>query len=183
MIYDIDYDVPSDRVLLDGGALRYARKSQNMTAKDLADAAKISHGQLSNIEQMKSAPLKSVAQRLADVLGVRMNDIKAKTRRKQQEQHEWHKIETSEPVEIEKPATDEPILLFTDADIDQTQQRHDVKKALLTLWQDLDDVRQLHNVKVTMDTGGFAYGAYKATEYAQKRVAKAYKDITGEDLP
>ena len=34
-----------------------------------------------------------------------------------------------------------------------------------------------------MDTGGFSYGAYKATEYAQKRVAKAYKDITGEDLP
>ena len=42
MIYEIDYDVPSDRVLLDGGALRYARKSRNMTAKDLADAAKIS---------------------------------------------------------------------------------------------------------------------------------------------
>ena len=112
MIYEIDYDVPSDRVLLDGGALRYARKSRNMTAKDLADAAKISQGQLSNIEQMKSAPLKSVAQRLADVL-----------------------------------------------------------------------VRQLRNVKVTMDAGGFAYGAYKATEYAQKRVAKAYKELTGEDLP
>ena len=63
------------------------------------------------------------------------------------------------------------------------EQHHDTKKALLTLWQDLDDVRQLHNVKVTMDAGGFAYGAYKATEYAQKRVAKAYKDITGEDLP
>lgn len=182
MIYEIDYDVPSDRVLLDGGALRYARKSRNMTARELADAAKISQGQLSNIERMESAPLKSVAQRLADVLGVRMTDIKAKTRRKQQEPQEWHKIETSEPVEIEKPATAEPILLFTDADIDQTQ-HHDVKKALLTLWQDLDDVRQLHNVKVTMDTGGFAYGAYKATEYAQKRLSKAYKDITGEDLP
>ena len=64
MIYDIDYDVPKNRVLLDGGAIRYARKSQNMTAKDLADAAKISHGQLSNIEQMKIAPLKSVAQRI-----------------------------------------------------------------------------------------------------------------------
>lgn len=60
---------------------------------------------------------------------------------------------------------------------------HDTKKVLLTLWQDLDDVRQLHNVKVTMDAGGFAYGAYKATEYAQKRVAKAYKELTGEDLP
>ena len=35
MIYDIDYDVPSDRVLLDGGALRYARKSKNMTGEDL----------------------------------------------------------------------------------------------------------------------------------------------------
>ena len=169
MIYEIDYDVPSDRVLLDGGALRYARKSKNMTARELADAAKISHGQLSNIEQMKSAPLKSVAQRLADVLCVRMIDIKAKTRRKQQEPQE-------------RPATAEPILLFTDADIEPEQQ-HDTKKVLLKLWQDLDDVRQLHNVKVTMEAGGFAYGAYKATEYALKRVAKAYKDITGEDLP
>ena len=44
MIYEIDYDVPSDRVLLDGGALRYARKSKNMTARELADAAKISQG-------------------------------------------------------------------------------------------------------------------------------------------
>jgi transcriptional regulator with XRE-family HTH domain len=182
MIYDIDYDVPSDRVLLDGGALRYARKSRNMTAKDLADAAKISHGQQSNIEQMKSAPLKSVAQRLADVLGVRMTDIKAKTRRKHQEPQEGPETTTSGPVDTEKIATAEPILLFTDADIEPEQQ-HDTKKALLTLWQDLDDVRQLHNVKVTMDAGGFAYGAYKATEYAQKRVAKAYKDITGEDLP
>ena len=181
MIYEIDYDVPSDRVLLDGGALRYVRKSRNMTAKDLADAAKISHGQLSNIEQMKSAPLKSVAQRLADVLGVRMTDIKAKTRRKQQPQ-EGPETTTSGPVEVKQTATAEPILLFTDADIEPAQQ-HDTKKALLKLWQDLDDVRQLHNVKVTMDAGGFAYGAYKATEYALKRVAKAYKDITGEDLP
>ena len=191
MIYKIDYDVPSDRVLLDGGALRYARKSRNMTAKDLADAAKISHGQLSNIEQMKSAPLKSVAQRLADVLGVRMTDIKAKTRRKQQQPPEEPETDTSGPVDTEKLATAEPILLFTEDDaltqglvIEQKPtQQHDTKKALLTLWQDLDDVRQLHNVKVTMDAGGFAYGAYKATEYAQKRVAKAYKDITGEDLP
>lgn len=106
MIYEIDYDVPNDRVLLDGGALRYARKSKNMTARELADA-----------------------------------------------------------------------------DIEPAQQLHDVKKALLTLWQDLDDVRQMNNIKVTMDTGGFAYGAYKATEYAQKRLSKAYKDITGEDLP
>ena len=131
---------------------------------------------------MKSAPLKSVAQRLADVLGVRMTDIKAKTRRKQPEQQTGPETTTAGPVDTEQPTTAEPILLFTDADIDQTQQ-HDVKKALLTIWQDLDDVRQLHNVKVTMDAGGFAYGAYKATEYAQKRVAKAYKDITGEDLP
>ena len=172
MIYEIDYDVPSDRVLLDGGALRYARKSKNMTARELADAAKISQGQLSNIERMESAPLKSVAQRLADVLGVRMNDIKAKTRRKQQEPQKW--LET---------ATTGPILLFTDEDIEPAQQLHDVKKALLTLWQDLDDVRQMNNIKVTMDTGGFAYGAYKATEYAQKRLSKAYKDITGEVLP
>ena len=183
MIYEIDYDVPSDRVLLDGCALRYARKSKNMTARELADAAKISQGQLSNIERMESAPLKSVAQRLADVLGVRMTDIKAKTRRKRQEPQEGQETDTSGPVEAEQPATADPILLFTDADIDQTQKRHDVKKALLTLWQDLDDVRQFHNVKVTMDTGGFAYGAYKATEYAQKRLSKAYKDITGEDLP
>ncbi len=183
MIYEIDYDVPSDRVLLDGGALRYARKSRNMTAKDLADAAKISHGQISNIEQMKSAPLKSVAQRLADVLGVRMTDIKAKTRRKRQELQEGPETATTGPVDTEKLATAEPILLFTDADIEPAQQLHDVKKALLTLWQDLDDVRQMNNIKVTMDTGGFPYGAYKATEYAQKRLSKAYKDITGEDLP
>ena len=182
MIYEIDYDVPSDRVLLDGGALRYARKSKNMTARELADAAKISQGQLSNIERMESAPLKSVEQRLADVLGVRMNDIKAKTRRKQQEPQKWLETATTGPVD-EKPATAEPILLFTDEDIEPAQQLHDVKKALMTLWQDLDDVRQMNNIKVTMDTGGFAYGAYKATEYAQKRLSKAYKDITGEDLP
>ena len=182
MIYEIDYDVPRDRVLLDGGALRYARKSRNMTAKDLADAAKISNGQLSNIEQMKIAPLKSVAQRLADVLGVRMTDIKAKTRRKRQEPQEELETATTGPVDTDKLATAEPILLFTDADIEPAKQ-YDAKKALLTIWKDLDDVRQMNNVKVTMDTGGFAYGAYKATEYAQKRVAKAYKDITGEDLP
>ena len=74
-------------------------------------------------------------------------------------------------------------MLITDEDIEPAQQLHDVKKALLTLWQDLDDVRQMNNIKFTMDTGGCAYGAYKATEYAQKRVAKAYKELTGEDLP
>ncbi len=137
---------------------------------------------LSTTDQPGATQLIKKAVKTGQAVNVLMTDIKAKTRRKHQEPQEGPKTTTSGPVDTEKLATAEPILLFTDADIDQTQQ-HDVKKALLTLWQDLDDVRQLHNVKVTMDTGGFAYGAYKATEYAQKRVAKAYKLLTGEDLP
>ena len=63
---------------------------------------------------------------------------------------------TTGPVDTEKLATAEHILLFTDADIEPAKQ-YDAKKALLTIWQELDDIRQMNNVKVTMDTGGLFY--------------------------
>ena len=61
MIYEISYNIPRQRVLLDGAVVRYLRKERGLTSKQLADKVGISHGSLSNYERMESAPLKSVA--------------------------------------------------------------------------------------------------------------------------
>lgn len=120
MIYEISYKIPRQRVLLDGAVVRYLRKERGLTSKQLADKVGISHGSLSNYERMESAPLKSVAQKIAEALAVPVSTIKAK----------WRHVESSAEVarvaknqrqRPEQPA--EEITLFNVEEIDQKPQK------------------------------------------------------------
>lgn len=116
MIYEISYNIPRQRVLLDGAVVRYLRKERGLTSKQLADKVGISHGSLSNYERMESAPLKSVAQKIAEALAVPVSTIKAKWRHVESGA-EVARVAKNQRQRPEQPA--EEITLFNVEEIDQ----------------------------------------------------------------
>lgn len=120
MIYEISYKIPSQRVLLDGAVVRYLRKERGLTSKQLADKVGISHGSLSNYERMESAPLKSVAQKIAEALAVQVSTIKAKWRHVESGA-EVARVAKNQRQRPEQPA--EEITLFNVEEIDQKPQK------------------------------------------------------------
>lgn len=120
MIYEISYKIPSQRVLLDGAVVRYLRKERGLTSKQLADKVGISHGSLSNYERMESAPLKSVAQKIAEALAVPVSTIKAKWRHVENGA-EVARVAKNQRQRPEQPA--EEITLFNVEEIDQKPQK------------------------------------------------------------
>lgn len=120
MIYEISYKIPRQRVLLDGAVVRYLRKERGLTSKQLADKVGISHGSLSNYERMESAPLKSVAQKIAEALAVQVSTIKAKWRRVENGA-EVARVAKNQRQRPEQPA--EEITLFNVEEIDQKPQQ------------------------------------------------------------
>ena len=120
MIYEISYNIPRQRVLLDGAVVRHLRKERGLTSKQLADKVGISHGSLSNYERMESAPLKSVAQKIAEALAVPVSTIKAK----------WRHVESgAEVARVAKNQRQRPgqpaeeITLFNVEEIEQKPQK------------------------------------------------------------
>lgn len=120
MIYEISYNIPRQRVLLDGAVVRYLWKERGLTSKQLADKVGISHGSLSNYERMESAPLKSVAQKIAEALAVPVSTIKAK----------WRHVESgAEVARVAKNQRQRPgqpaeeITLFNVEEIEQKPQK------------------------------------------------------------
>ena len=120
MIYEISYKIPRQRVLLDGAVVRYLRKERGLTSKQLADKVGISHGSLSNYERMESAPLKSVAQKIAEALAVQVSTIKAKWRHVESGA-EVARVAKNQRQRPEQPA--EEITLFNVEEIDQKPQK------------------------------------------------------------
>lgn len=120
MIYEISYNIPRQRVLLDGAVVRYLRKERGLTSKQLADKVGISHGSLSNYERMESAPLKSVAQKIAEALAVPVSTIKAKWRHVESGA-EVARVAKNQRQRPEHPA--EEITLFNVEEIDQKPQK------------------------------------------------------------
>nr|DAI23603.1 MAG TPA: helix-turn-helix domain protein [Caudoviricetes sp.] len=120
MIYEISYNIPRQRVLLDGAVVRYLRKERGLTSKQLADKVGISHGSLSNYERMESAPLKSVAQKIAEALAVQVGTIKAKWRHVESGA-EVARVAKNQRQRPEQPA--EEITLFNVEEIDQKPQK------------------------------------------------------------
>ena len=120
MIYEISYNIPRKRVLLDGAVVRYLRKERGLTSKQLADKVGIRHGSLSNYERMESAPLKSVAQKIAEALAVQVGTIKAKWRHVENGT-EVARVAKNQRQRPEQPA--EEITLFNVEEIDQKPQQ------------------------------------------------------------
>lgn len=120
MIYEISYNIPRQRVLLDGAVVRYLRKERGLTSKQLADKVGISHGSLSNYERMESAPLKSVAQKIAEALAVQVGTIKAKWRHVESGA-EVARVAKNQRQRPEQPV--EEITLFNVEEIDQKPQK------------------------------------------------------------
>lgn len=58
-----------------GKNIKYLRKIQKLTQKDIADVLEISHQMVSHYESGSTSPQIEVAQKIADFLGVALQDL------------------------------------------------------------------------------------------------------------
>lgn len=79
--------------MIDGNKVRYLRESLNITVTELAAAAKITQAHMSYVEQGYNQPSGAVWGRIADYLGVTMDDL----RKSEDREHATREAAACEP--------------------------------------------------------------------------------------